>query len=154
MRKMMQPSTGQASQDERLLAAVAHAAALLPFFGIIVPLYIWITQKDWSKCVRFHAIQALVHQMVLPAAALALYLVGVWGFYGTLLVRLSTDPGGALPTGMFTLRCILVIGVLGGWGLTVTLGLMGMSRTLAGRDFLYPVIGRWLVSYLDDGNIS
>jgi uncharacterized Tic20 family protein len=150
----MRPSTSQASQDERLLAAVAHCAALLPFFGIIVPLYIWITQKDWSKCVRFHAIQALIHQMVMPAATLAVYLVGVWGFYGTLLVRSPDGPHSALPTGMLVLRCILVGGVLGGWGLTITLGLVGMSRTLAGRDFLYPFIGRWLTSYIDKGKVS
>lgn len=150
----MHPSTGQASQEERLLAAVAHGSALLPFFGIIVPLYIWITQKDWSKCVRFHAIQALVHQMILPAATLAVYLVGIWGFYGTLVARLSTDPGGALPTGLLALRCILVIAVLGGWGLTVTLGLMGMSHTLAGRDFLYPFIGSWVASRIDEGDNS
>ncbi|HEY47103.1 MAG: hypothetical protein AMJ88_11100 [Anaerolineae bacterium SM23_ 63] len=150
----MRPSTSQASQDERLLAAVAHGAAMLPFFGIIVPLYIWITQKDWSKCVRFHAIQALIHQMVLPAATLAVYLVGVWGFYGTLMSRLLTGPYGTLPTGMLALRCILVIGVLGGWGLTITLGLMGMSRTLAGRDFLYPFIGRWVASHINEGEIS
>jgi uncharacterized Tic20 family protein len=150
----MCPSTGQASQDERLLAAVAHCAALLPFFGIIVPLYIWITQKDWSKCVRFHAIQALIHQMVMPAATLAVYLLGIWGIFGTLIGRLPDDPRSALPTGMLALRCILVSGVLGSWGLTVTLGLMGMSRTLAGRDFFYPFIGRWLASYIDEGNIS
>jgi uncharacterized Tic20 family protein len=150
----MQPSTGQASQEERLLAAVAHGAALLPFFGIIVPLYIWITQKDWSKCVSFHAIQALIYQMVMPAAIVAAYLLGVWGFYGTLMGRLPSASQSALPTGMLALRCLLVSGVLGGWGLTITLGLIGMTRTLAGRDFLYPFIGRWLASYIDEGNIS
>ena len=150
----MHPSTGQASQDERLLAAVAHSAALLPFFGIIVPLYIWITQKDWSKFVRFHAIQALIHQMALPAATLAIYLLGVWAFYGTLMGRLPDGPHSALPNGMLALRCVLVSGVLCGWGLTITLGLMGTSRTLAGRNFLYPFIGRWLASHIDDGDNS
>ena len=150
----MHPSTGQASQDERLLAAVAHCAVLLPFFGIIVPLYIWITQKDWSKCVCFHAIQALIYQMVMPAAILAVYLLGVWGFYGTLIGRFPIGQQSALPAGMLVLRCLLVSGILGSWGLTITLGLIGMTRTLAGRDFLYPIIGRWLASYTDEGNIS
>jgi uncharacterized Tic20 family protein len=150
----MHPSTGQASQDERLLAAVAHCAALLPFFGVIVPLYIWITQKDWSKFVRFHAIQALIHQMVMPAAALAVYLLGFWGFYGMLMGGSPDGLQSALSSGMLALRCILVSGVLGIWVLTITLGLMGLSRTLAGRDFLYPFIGRWLASHIDDGDIS
>jgi uncharacterized membrane protein len=53
---------------------------------------------------------------------------------------------------MLALRCVLVIFVLGIWGLTVTLGLIAMSRTLAGRDFAYPLIGPWLASQLDEGN--
>jgi uncharacterized Tic20 family protein len=150
----MYPSASQASQDERLLAAVAHGAALLPFVGVIVPLYIWLTQQDWSKFVRFHAIQALVHQMVTPAATLAVYLLGIWGLYGTLMSGLSGGSQGALPSGMLALRCILVNIVLGGWGLTLTLGLLGVSRTLAGRDFLYPLIGSWLVSHIGGGNVS
>jgi uncharacterized Tic20 family protein len=150
----MYPSARQASQDERLLAAVAHCAALLPFLGVIVPLYIWITQQDWSKFVRFHAIQALVHQMVMPAATLAVYLLGIWGLYGTLMGGLSDGSQSALPSGMLALRCVLVSIVLGSWGLTITLGLLGVSRTLAGRDFLYPFIGRWLASHIDGGNVS
>ena len=150
----MQPSASHASQDERLLAAVAHGAALLPFVGVIVPLYIWLTQQDWSKFVRFHAIQALIHQMVTPAATLAVYLLGIWGLYGTLMGGLTNGPQGALPSGMIALRCILVSIVLGGWGLTVTLGLLGVSHTLAGRDFLYPLIGPWLVSHIDGGGTS
>jgi uncharacterized Tic20 family protein len=150
----MYPSASQASRDERLLAAVAHCAALLPFLGVIVPLYIWITQQDWSKFVRFHAIQALIHQMVMPAATLAVYLLGIWGLYGTLLGGLRDGSQGALPSGMLALRCILVCMVLGGWGLTITLGLLGVSRTLAGRDFLYPFIGHWLASHIDGDNVS
>ena len=150
----MQPSASHASQDERLLAAVAHGAALLPFVGVIVPLYIWLTQQDWSKFVRFHAIQALIHQMVTPAATLAVYLLGIWGLYGTLMGGLANGPQGTLPSGMIALRCILVSIVLGGWGLTVTLGLLGVSHTLAGRDFLYPLIGPWLVSHIDGGGTS
>lgn len=150
----MYPSASQASQDERLLAAVAHCAALLPFVGVIVPLYIWITQQDWSKFVRFHAIQALIHQMVMPAAALAVYLLGIWGLYDTLMGGLSIGSQSALPSGMLALRCTLVSIILGGWGLTITLGLLGASRTLAGRDFLYPFIGPWLASHIDDGNVS
>ena len=150
----MYPPASQASQDERLLAAVAHCAALLPFVGVIVPLYIWLTQQDWSKFVRFHAIQALIHQIVMPAATLAVYLLGIWGLYGTLMGGLSGGSQGALPSGMLALRCTLVSIVLGSWGLTITLGLLGVSRTLAGRDFLYPLVGRWLVSHIDGDKVS
>ena len=30
-------------QDERILAAMAHGAILIPIYGIIIPAIIWIT---------------------------------------------------------------------------------------------------------------
>jgi len=147
----MSPSVRQASQDERLLAAVAHSGALLPFLGFIVPLHIWITQRDWSKFVHFQALQALIYQLVMPSAFSVVYLLGIWGLYGTMLGGLPDGLCDALPSGLMTLRCVLVGMVLGGWGLTITLGLVGAFRILAGEDFLYPLLGRWLVYYMEGG---
>ena len=147
----MSPSAQQASQEERLLAAIAHSGALLPFLGFIIPLHIWITQRDWSRFVQFHALQALIYQLAMPSSFSAVYLLGIWGLYGSMLAGLPVSLG-AIPSGLLTLRCVLVGMVLIGWGLTLLLGL-GASRILAGRDFLYPLLGRWLVSYME-GNRS
>jgi len=145
----MSTSAQQASQDERLLAAIAHSGALLPFLGFIIPLHIWITQRDWSKFVHFHALQALIYQLAMPSAFSVVYLLGFWGLYGTMLGGLPDGLGGALPSGLLTLRCVLVGMILVGWGLTLLFGLLGASRILAGRDFLYPLLGRWLVVYME-----
>ena len=144
----MSPSAQQASQEERLLAAMAHSGALLPFLGFIIPLHIWITQRDWSKFVQFHAVQALIYQLAMPSTFSAVYLLGIWGLYGSMLDSLP-DRLSAIPSGLLTLRCVLVGMVLIGWGLTLILGLLGASRILAGRDFLYPLVGRWLVHYME-----
>jgi len=145
----MSPSAQQASQDERLLAAIAHSGAMLPFLGFIIPLHIWITQRDWSKFVQFHALQALIYQLAMPSAFSVVYLFGIWGLYGSMLGGLPDSLGGAIPSGLLTLRCVLVGMVLIGWSLTLLLGLLGASRILAGRDFLYPLLGRWLVHYME-----
>ena len=144
----MSPSAQQASQEERPLAAMAHSGALLPFLGFIIPLHIWITQRDWSKFVQFHAVQALIYQLAMPSTFSAVYLLGIWGLYGSMLDSLP-DRLSAIPSGLLTLRCVLVGMVLIGWGLTLILGLLGASRILAGRDFLYPLVGRWLVHYME-----
>ena len=50
------------------MAALAHASALLNLFsgagGLIAALVIWLTQKEKSAWVAFHALQALVFQAV------------------------------------------------------------------------------------------
>ena len=54
-----QPDATAPTSDERLLAALAH------FFGLVVALIIWATQKDKSRFVRFQAMQAVAFDAVL-----------------------------------------------------------------------------------------
>lgn len=51
-------NTGEsATSDERLLSLLCHLSSFLG--GIILPVIIWATQKDKSKFVRFHSLQAI-----------------------------------------------------------------------------------------------
>lgn len=67
-----------ASEEERILAALAHGSTLLgvPVFG---PLAIFLWKKDESNYVGFHAKQAMVGQMVMLAVitVIALFTCGV-----------------------------------------------------------------------------
>jgi uncharacterized Tic20 family protein len=58
-------------QDERILAALAHGAILLPIYGIIIPTIIWITQKEKTRYVSFQSLQALAFHLTL----LFLYMI-------------------------------------------------------------------------------
>ncbi len=51
------------TQDERVMAALAHISAILPFMGVTPPIVIWVTQKGKSKYVAFQALQALAYQL-------------------------------------------------------------------------------------------
>ena len=65
------------SSDERTMAAVAHACAGLfglAFVGLAIPLVIYLAYEGRSRYVRFHALQALVFQLV---AAIAVWIIGV-----------------------------------------------------------------------------
>lgn len=75
------PQAGQpvdASSDERTMAALSHAAAGvfgLALIGILVPLIVYLAYQERSKYVRFHALQALVFQVVAAALVWAIGLV-------------------------------------------------------------------------------
>ncbi len=42
------PMVGTRSQDERIMAALAHASAILPMWGAIAAIVIWATQREKS----------------------------------------------------------------------------------------------------------
>lgn len=130
------------SHDERLFSAASHGAALLPVVGFLVPLNIWLTQRDWSKFVQFHALQALVYQMGVPSFLGVLYWLIFVGVFGGL--------GGEFLGAWFALRCALVLIFAAIWVLYVVWGLSGAARILAGRDFLYPILGEWIAQQLSD----
>jgi uncharacterized Tic20 family protein len=128
-----------ASHDERLLSAACHSAALLPVFGFVMPLHIWLTQRDWSRFVQFHALQALLYQMACPP------LIG--GIFWLIFTGIFRGfPGG------FALRCALSLLFVAAWMLYILWGVRGALRVLSGRDTFYPLFGKWLARNLMDQN--
>jgi uncharacterized Tic20 family protein len=138
----MRYQQNRVSHDERLLSAASHSAALLPVVGFLVPLHIWLTQRDWSKFVQFHALQALVYQMGVPSFLAVLYWLIFVGVFGGL--------GGEFLGAWLALRCALVLIFAAIWVLYVVWGLSGAVRILAGRDFFYPILGEWIAQQLSD----
>ena len=68
-------ATGQItdpSSDDRIMAALCHAAALIA--GVIGPLVVYFAYKDRSTFVTVHALQALVFQ---AAGGVAIAVLGV-----------------------------------------------------------------------------
>ncbi len=56
------------SQNDKIMAALAHISAVLPLIGVIAPTIIWATQKDKSEYVAFQALQAVAYQLVMILA--------------------------------------------------------------------------------------
>ncbi len=142
-----------ASQDERVLAGLAHGSILLGVLtngvgGIAAALVIWLSQKEKSVFVSTQALQALVYQVVTTVIGLL-----VWCFWGLLLLALVLPPvisdpdayESAPPDSLWVGLALMVV-PLGIWGLTVLYGLYGAVSSLGGRDFKYVIIGDWLKS--------
>lgn len=61
------------SGDERLLAMLSHLSVFMG--GIILPIIIWATQKDKSRFVKFHSLQAIFLQLVLVAIVIIIVII-------------------------------------------------------------------------------
>lgn len=162
----MEPQTisSATTQDERILAALAHASVILPFWGLIGSIVIWATQRERSSFVGFQALQGVAYQMILVLGGFAggaCYACSFFGLFlltpvGVLAAEGMADPnttGGlvavliALATTFFPF-CILGLFVLIGFAF-VLYGLYGAVRVLQGHHFRYAVVGRRLEEYLN-----
>jgi uncharacterized protein len=52
----------EVTSDEKLMAMLSHLSIL--FGGIILPIILWAVQKDKSKFIRYHALQAIFFHLV------------------------------------------------------------------------------------------
>ena len=143
------------SQDDQVTAALAHGAAIIPFWGLIGTIVIWATQKARSRFVAFEALQALVYQALPLLGGL---LVGVC-YFGAFFVFFLAMPitarvgpegaEGALPMFLAMIPFCIIGLTFVTWLAWLGYALYGATRVLQGRDFRYAVIGGWLQRYLD-----
>lgn len=70
-------SSKEGLKDEHLIAAISHLGILLG--GILIALFIWLTQRDKSEYVRIHAKQALMFQVsaILLSVLLSITIIGI-----------------------------------------------------------------------------
>ncbi len=136
----------QPSDDERRLAALAHASVIANIFnlaGLFVALLIWALERDRSAYVRAHALQALLYQGLV--LLLSIVLVAMWA--GCLVLSLlpaavRPDLYRASPPSSFWIALLGFVVPLG-FGLLATLyGLYGAYQVYRGRAFRYPLAGR------------
>jgi uncharacterized Tic20 family protein len=139
------------TQNDRIMAALGHATAIIPMMGVIAPIVIWATQKDKSEYVAFQALQAVAYQFIMILwwfAGMALYM-------GSFFLTFLTIPlsGGSQGFPVFFAIPFLVMGMmLFGMLLFVIYGLAAAVMVLQGKDFLYIIIGSQLKKYLAKPN--
>lgn len=144
------------TQDDRIMAALAHATALLPFMGIVAPILIWTTQKDKSPFVSFQALQALVYQLTMLLAWFLGMFCYMCSFFGSFLgiaaapaAEESADPLSLLLFLIPTFFPFIIFGLIFLGGIAfITYGLVAAVMILQGRDFRYVIIGQRLERYL------
>jgi uncharacterized protein len=137
----------QPTEDERVLAALSHAsivANIVNLAGMIATALIWTTQRERSRYVRAHALQALVYQG--SVLVVGVFLGLVWGLclvLSLLPVMLRPDLYDIRnPPRSFWLALLGLALPLGFWLLGTIYGLYGAYRVYRGQPFRYPLVGR------------
>ena len=136
------PESTLPTQDERIMGALPHLSVLIPYIGVIVPIMIWVTQKDKSRFVYLQALQAAAYQLVLFVAT----LLG-WGCYILSFVLLIPtialiQPSSEWPVLAVTFIPFCVLGLIGlGWLLFLIYGIVAAIQVFQGKAFRYIVIG-------------
>ena len=138
------------TSDEGILAAIAH------FFGFLVALIVWATQKDKSRYVRFQAIQAMAFDLIVTIAlslVVGCMLVLIFGVLalgiGDIVIWGSqANPAAepirsviALMTGLPLLIPCIIVPIV---AIIFVARLIATIQTFQGKDFRYPWLGQFL----------
>ena len=132
------------TQNDRIMAALAHVTAVIPVTGIIAPILIWVTQREKSDYVAFQALQAVAYQLSMIVAwfaGMALYMASFF-----IAIPFSNSSRG------FPVFMLFPFGIMGlmlaGGLLFVVYGIVAAVMVLQGRNFRYVIIGNALRHYL------
>jgi uncharacterized Tic20 family protein len=79
------PSGEPPTSDECMLATIAYVSYLIGFW-LIVPFAIYLWQRDRSRYVAFHAVQALALHLMLTVATVLMVVIFVAGFFGGFVI--------------------------------------------------------------------
>lgn len=133
------------TMEERLMAALSHAAVIVSGPGILVGVIIWLTQREKSPYASRQGLQAAVYQLLGMILIIVLWLLwGIFYFISFIPLILSADQYQNAPPPIFFVglgAMIIPLAFMFVWGLY---GLWGALMTLQGRDFNYAFIGRLL----------
>lgn len=145
----------QTSEDERILAALAHAsiiANVVNLAGMIATTLIWATQRERSEFVRQHSLQSLLYQGLV--LVISIVLMVFWGLclgLSLLPVALRPDLYRSSPPNSFWIALLGLALPIGFWILATVYGLYGAYRVYRGRPFYYPIAGRFIRRQSADG---
>jgi uncharacterized Tic20 family protein len=141
------------TSDEGLMAAISH------FFGLLVALIVWATQKDKSRFVRFQAIQAMAFDLIVSVAVflivgcmmVAIFGVLALGIGDIAIIGSQSNPTAepfrtliALMTAVPLLIPCIIFPVV---GIIFVARLIATIQTFQGKDFHYPWLGSLIERY-------
>lgn len=153
----------ETTSEERTVAALAHASSLLTLAisvvslglgGVLfafIPFLIYLSYKDRSRFVTYHAAQAFALQVV---GTVGLFLSVIVGLLLIVIVWVITGVLSAILIGVILIpvATLVTVAVVVIWFCAPFVGmafsLVGTVETLNGRDYHYPYLGPWVEDWL------
>lgn len=138
------------TSDEKIMAALAHGSVFLMFLGPVLPVIIWAFQRKKSKYVCFHALQAMGYQALLLWLwiLMPILIIALTVCLAIPAVILASEDANRLAFASVGIQVFIFLSIFGFMGLFFLTGIIGAVSCLLGRDFRYPLIGKWLGRYL------
>ncbi len=124
--------------DERTMATLAHALQLIGWW--IAPLIIFSIRRH-SRFVSFHALQALLLQIVHVIIVVVLMVLWFTTIFTTLFHQTSGKPPD-LPPALFILFPLVWLGFMAMWIGTLTIAILYAIKAGRGEWADYPVLGK------------
>jgi len=101
------------ASDERIMAALGHICILIPYIGVLVPIVIWITQKEKPRFVAGQALQAIAYQLFLLVAFFTGWSCYVFSFVIPILaIRSETAAMSEWPVAAVFSLPLAIVGML------------------------------------------
>ena len=129
------------TKDEQTLAFLAQFLQI--FTGFIAPLVIYLMKRE-SRFVSFHAMQALLWQIIYLVVIIAVFIIAFVGAFATIMTQPQPPSGSQQPpAAVFLLFPLFWLIFMGGWVLNLVIGIVYGIKANRGEWAAYPVIGRW-----------
>jgi uncharacterized membrane protein len=139
MAETLQSGSLVPTQDERVMATMAHALQL--FLSWIAPLVIFLTHRN-SRFVSFHAMQALLLQILQTIVIVVCFVGWFILMFTTLFVSGASKPAGNPPVGLFLVFPILWLLLMGTWITGFIIVIVYAVKANRGEWAEYPVVGK------------
>jgi uncharacterized Tic20 family protein len=143
-----------ADTGQNILGVLAHL--LVPAgMSVIVSPVLWAATRPRSRYLTHHLLQAPLFQ-ISTTAVMGLSALVIWG--GGVLGTLASPLWSSLPPPvisvvdaiatltLYPLGWMLLLGLF--WVMTVVSAVVAAIQTAHGREFNYPVVGRWVAKYI------
>jgi uncharacterized Tic20 family protein len=142
-----------ANREDQLVAAVSHAAILIPLIGFLVPFILVTMDKEKSQQNRYQTMQSLIFQQLGQVINLVLFgcqLVMVLGI-GVPLALLNSIGQLFTSEPLIVVAALIVIFlmlinffILLAMPLLATFGIVASVQVLRGKEYHYPILGKML----------
>jgi uncharacterized membrane protein len=122
------------------MATLAHALQIIG--GWIAPLVIFLIRRQ-SRFVSFHALQALLLQVVL-VIAMVIFMVG-WFIliFSTIFSQVTSKPPTGPPLAVFAVFPLFWVFIMGANVTIIVIAIVYSIKAGRGEWAEYPVLGRW-----------
>ena len=138
------------TKDEKTMAVFAHVFQL--FGGWIAPLIIFLVKRD-SRFVSFHALQALLLQIIHVIVTIVFVMIWMAVIFGTVFSSMAHETAGHVqpPVAIFVMFPLIWLFLMGYWITILIVAIVYGVKASHGEWAGYPLVGRWARNILKIG---